>query len=175
MCQLCTICIVKHCDCLFVYKLFVYLLLSYFLVFWGFEFSMRVIVCLFVYSVFESHLCVDFSWHAKQSDCREEARWKKMLFVILVMLMLIVMLFVIVMLLIITTMILMLDHDDIDKDDAVPKMRYKATMTVTIRDPVKKKLRYYLGIFPKWRTPPPFGNPLFKIPRNERNQMNFRW
>ena len=26
----------------------------------------------------------------------------------------------------------------------------------------QKKIRYYLGIFPKWRTPPPFGNPLFK-------------
>ena len=36
--------------------------------------------------------------------------------------------------------------------------------TMMIRDALKKKLRDYLGIFPKWRTPPspPFGNPLFE-------------
>ena len=35
---------------------------------------------------------------------------------------------------------------------------------VILRYALKKKLRDYLGIFPKWRTPPipPFGNPLFE-------------
>ena len=29
-------------------------------------------------------------------------------------------------------------------------------------DPLEKKLRYYLGIFPKWRTPHPFWEPLIQ-------------
>ena len=45
-------------------------------------------------------------------------------------------------------------HDDNDSD------------TDDERYALRKKLRYYLGIFPKWRAPPPqsppFGNPLFK-------------
>ena len=32
----------------------------------------------------------------------------------------------------------------------------------TLRYALKEKKRYYLGIFPKRRTPPPFGNPLSK-------------
>ena len=43
---------------------------------------------------------------------------------------------------------------------------FKAEKKKPIRYALQKKLRYYLGIFPKWRTPPPppppFGNPLFK-------------
>ena len=35
-------------------------------------------------------------------------------------------------------------------------------VTHPLRDALEKKLRYYLGIFPKWLTPPPFGNPLFE-------------
>ena len=36
---------------------------------------------------------------------------------------------------------------------------------IILRYALRKKLRDYLGIFPKWRTPPPippFGNPLFE-------------
>ena len=38
-------------------------------------------------------------------------------------------------------------------------------LLILFRYALRKKLRYYLGIFPKWRTPPPippFGNPLFE-------------
>ena len=33
---------------------------------------------------------------------------------------------------------------------------------ISLRDALEKKLRYYLGVFPKWRTPPPFWEPLIQ-------------
>ena len=42
--------------------------------------------------------------------------------------------------------------------------KIKYTPSNAVGYALKKKLRYYLGIFPKWRTPPspPFGDPLFE-------------
>ena len=37
-----------------------------------------------------------------------------------------------------------------------------------VGDALEKKLRYYLGIFPKWRTPPPFWEPLIRRKKNYR-------
>ena len=37
----------------------------------------------------------------------------------------------------------------------------------SVRDALKKKLRYYLGIFPKWRTPPPHP-PLLGTPYSKK-------
>ena len=48
-------------------------------------------------------------------------------------------------------------------------------VTHLLRDALEKKLRYYLGFFPKSRTPhPAFGNPLFEEEKKLSFILHFR-